>query len=215
MEYKRRLFISIVAWVGMTSLAAGQMMRQGPSIPGILNPVVGGGAEYEVTQNGEGKSTWSYAVVGKEKFQGAEGYWLEMRMQGGPQGGTIMKMLTVVQGGKAEAKRMIIQSSGQPAMEMPMEMMAGAQKAVPTDPKALGEKVGSEMVTVPAGAFLCDHYQRQTDSATTDVWISPKVPPNGLVKMNSPDQTMTLVKVLANQTSQIKGEVMSMGPGLP
>jgi hypothetical protein len=147
-------------------------------------------------------------VVGKENVEGAEGYWLEMRLEGGREGGVVMKHLMVMRAGQPEIKRMIMQTAGQPPMEMPMGMMGGMMRRgqPAAEEKGMGEKIGTETVTVPAGTFTCDHYRTETDKTTADVWVSPKVSPYGLVKMTSADMTMVLTKVLANETSQIKGE---------
>jgi hypothetical protein len=183
-------------------------MAQAPSMPGEFKPVVGSGAQYEVTTKKNGKVNWAYAVVGKEAVGGAEGYWLEMRLEGGREGGMVMKHLLVVRGGKAEVKRMIVQTPGQPPMEMPMGMMGGmmprGQQAA--SEQNLGERVGTETVTVPAGTFLCEHYRSKSGKTPADVWVSTKISPYGLVKMVSEDSTLVLTKVLANETTRIKGE---------
>jgi hypothetical protein len=79
----------------------------------------------------------------------------------------------------------------------------------------MGEVVGTESVTVPAGTFECEHYQNKSERGTADVWFTTKVSPYGMVKMTSPDQSMVLEKVLTNETSQIKGEPQKMNfPGM-
>jgi hypothetical protein len=206
-----RIALAVMASFGIVAAAWGQRMAQPPPMYGEFKPQVGAGAEYEATAKGQ-KLTWTYAVVGKEAVQGQDGYWLEMRMDGGPQGNMVMKQLIVMQGGKAEIKRMINQVGDRPPMEMPMmmmNMMKGKQQA---SSEGMGEKVGTEPVIVPAGTFLCDHY-RKSGAATADLWVSSKVPPYGMVKMSSAEMNMVLVKVLANETSHIKGEPQKM-PGM-
>jgi hypothetical protein len=208
MGYVKKIAIVLAAVFGITGLAGAQRMAQAPSMPGEFKPVVGAGAQYEVTTKKNGKVNWAYAVVGKEAVGGAEGYWLEMRLEGGKEGGMVMKHLLVVRGGKAEVKRMIVQTPGQPPMEMPMGMMGGmmprGQQAA--SEQNLGERVGAETVTVPAGTFLCEHYRSKSGKTPADVWVSTKISPYGLVKMVSEDSTLVLTKVLANETTRIKGE---------
>ncbi|MCJ7502669.1 MAG: hypothetical protein MUP80_06380 [Acidobacteriia bacterium] len=208
MGYFKKIAIVLAAVFGITGLAGAQRMAQAPSMPGEFKPVVGAGAQYEVTTKKNEKVNWAYAVVGKETVGGAEGYWLEMRLEGGKEGGMVMKHLLVVRGGKAEVKRMIVQTPGQPPMEMPMGMMGGmmprGQQAA--SEQNLGERVGTETVTVPAGTFLCDHYRSKSGKTPADVWVSTKISPYGLVKMVSEDSTLVLTKVLANETTRIKGE---------
>jgi hypothetical protein len=165
-----------------------------------------------------GKMEMAVAIVGKESVDGAEGYWSEERMLDGKAAGTIMKQLMVMSDGHPELKRMIMQSPGRPPMEMPMSMMAMMKNMAKTQANGkthgMGELVGTESVTVPAGTFECQHYQDKTEHGTTDIWFTSKVSPYGMVKMTSPDTTMVLNKVLSNETSQIKGEPQQM-PGMP
>ena len=209
MANAKKLVIALAAVVGMTAPAWAQRMPQAPRMPGEFKPVVGSGAQYDVTMKKE-KLTWAFAVVGKENVEGAEGYWLEMRLEGGKEGSTVIKQLMVMRADRPEIKRMIMQAAGQPPMEMPMEMLSGmmkmGQQAPASTEKELGEKLGTEPVTVPAGTFVCDHYRTQSGKTTADVWVSAKVSPYGAVKMTAADVTMVLTKVLTNETTQIKGE---------
>ena len=203
-----------------TALAQGMMMHR-PHFPGEFNPVVGSGAEYQITTKDGGAHHWAVAVVGKESVEGAEGYWLEMRTEGS-EGKMVMKQLLVPHpGGTPEAKRMIVQAPGRPPMEMPTGMMAMGMRRGRERPQeaehGLGEKVGSESVTVPAGTFETEHYRYTSQQGeTSDAWISTKVAPYGLIKSTSPDTTMVLEKVLENETSQVQGEPQKMEfPGMP
>jgi hypothetical protein len=208
MGYIKKIAIVLAAVFGVTGLAGAQRMAQAPSMPGEFKPVVGAGAQYEVTTKKNEKVNWAYAVVGKEAVGGAEGYWLEMRLEGGKEGGMVMKHLLVVRDGKAEVKRMIVQTPGQPPMEMPMGMMGGmmARGQQAASEQDLGERIGTETVTVPAGTFLCEHYRSKSGKTPADVWVSTKISPYGLVKMVSENSTLVLTKVLANETTRIKGE---------
>ncbi len=203
------------AWIVVSSVMVlalpvwAQRGQQPPQIPGgVFKPVVGAGAQYSVTGKDGTKNLWSWAVVGKEAVQGAEGYWVEMRMESAGSQRMIMKTLMVTGGPKPELKRTIMQMGDQPPMEMPlggmMAKMRQGRESIPTP--GLGEKVGTEMVTVPAGTYLCDHYRTQDPKGKTDLWISNKVTPYGAVKVVSTDTTLELTKLLTNETSQIKGE---------
>ena len=197
----------------VTSTAWGQGMGFGgpPKMAGLFNPVVGSGAEYQIKNTtAPGPSSFAFAVVGKESVNGAEGYWFEIRMMGGPHS-MVMKQLMVVEGGTPQVKRMIMQTAGRPPMEMPVGMMNQAMAQhhpsnIHTDAKGLGQLVGTETITVPAGTFVCQHYRENTNGRTSDLWISTKISPYGLVKLEGPGTTMVLTKVLEHQTSQIQGE---------
>jgi len=195
----------------------GGMGRQAPLLLGEFKPVVGSGAQYQMTAK-NGTMSFAYVIVGQEDVEGSAGYWMEIRSENpGMPGEMVMKQLIVTGGDKPQIKRMIMQMPGRPPMEMPMGMLGMGQRgqgsgAGDTSP---GEKVGSETITVPAGTFECDHYRKQEPRGTVDVWISSKVPPYGMVKMSSAEMTAVLEKVLSNETSHIQGEPQKMNIPFP
>jgi hypothetical protein len=167
----------------------------------------------------DGKTqTFVMAVVGKESVEGQDGYWLEWRMES-PRGKMVTKQLLVLQAGSTSIKRMIMQTPGRPPMEMPIGMMQMHEHQVEAAGAGhgMGELVGAESVSVPAGTFDSQHYRSTENGRTADVWASAKVSPYGLVKMTSSDGTsMVLQKVLQNEQSQITGEPQKMNiPGMP
>jgi len=201
---------------GWTRGMRGSMAQHAPRLLGDFKPVVGSGAQYQMTVQNR-PMTFVYVIVGKEDVEGGTGYWMEIRSQS-PQtpGETVMKQLMVLSGDKAQIKRMIMQMPGRPPMEMPGMMLGMGQHAQgpgggDTSP---GEKVGTESITVPAGTFQCDHYQKQ-QHGTVDSWISAKVSPYGTVKMTSGEMTMVLEKTLSNETSHVQGEPQKMNLQTP
>jgi hypothetical protein len=193
----------------------GQNVFRPPEIPGVFQPVVGSGAVYHITAADKSEVQFTYAVVGKED----DAYWLEIRSTTA-KGSMVMKQLMSMPGGgqQPQLKRMIMQAGGQPPMDLPVSVLKGAVARSQTQgaagPRALGEKVGTESITVPAGTFECEHYRSVSSGKTSDVWVSAKVSPYGLVKMTSGETQMILQKVLAHETSQIAGEPMKL-PGYP
>jgi hypothetical protein len=194
------------------------MMGNMPAMPGLQNPTVGSGSEYLITTKGKEIDMASVAL-GKENVDGASGYWMEMRMTSAETGGEmVIKQLTVVTATEAGIKRMIIQQPGKPPMEMSGMMMSMMQQHQPhsTTPTGgsgkggMGQLIGTESVTVPAGTFTCQHYRSQGQNGPSDMWISMQITPYGLVKMTNADTTMVLKKVLTNETSHIKGEPQKM-----
>ena len=189
-----------------------------PQMLGEFKPVVGSGAQYQMTAKNN-TINFTYAIVGTENVEGQAGYWMEIRTEGGNMPGEmVMKQLLVLGGDKPEIKRMIMQPPGRPAVEMPAAMMMGmGQRAsgAGTGDTSPGEKVGTETITVPAGTFECDHYRKQGPSGTVDVWISTKVSPYGVVKMSSPEMTMVLAKSLTHEVSHIQGEPQQMNMPMP
>ena len=202
--------------MGWAQGMGGGMGRQVPHLLGDFKPVVGSGAEYQMTTQ-KGTMDFSYVIVGKEDVGGSPGYWMEIRSKGSElPGETVMKQLMVLDGAKPQIKRMIMQSAGRPPMEFPLAMMPGmAQRAEGGGDHSPGIKVGSETITVPAGTFECDHFRKQESRGTLDIWISSKVSPYGTVKMTNGEVTMVLEKVLSNETSHIQGQPQQMNFQMP
>ena len=215
------LTILALAWICATTLRAqgmrGGMGRQAPRLLGEFKPVIGAGAQYLMTSQ-NGSTHFSYIIVGKEDVGGSTGYWLEVRTQGGEMPGEmVMKQLMVMGGEKPEIKRLIMQPPGRPPMEFPLGMMPGmAQRGAETGDTSPGVKVGSETISVPAGAFECDHYRKHEASGDVDIWVSTKVSPYGTVKMTRGELNLVLEKVLTNEVSHIHGEPQPMNfPNMP
>jgi len=185
--------------------------------PSLQNPVVGSGAEYQMNAKGKDVDV-AYAIVGKEDVKGSPGIWLESRIQSAELGGEMVtKMLMVASGPEPGMKRMITQTPGRPPMEMGgflMGMMKPHEAQQSGGKPDMGELVGTESVTVPAGTFVCQHYRKQEKSGAVDHWIATEVASIGWVKMTTPDTTLVLKKILTNETSHIKGEPQKM-PEMP
>jgi hypothetical protein len=217
MNISRTRFFLCALCLSVAAGAAAQLGQSGPQTPKIptpFTPVVGSGAQYEVTTR-DGKMTFTYAVVGKEQVDGNDGYWLEIRSEGALLNGEmVIKELTLRVGTHPEIKRMIMQPPEHPPMEIPKGMMGMMKQHMAQNGNAqkngMGEKIGTESITVPAGTFECDHFRRQENGKPVDYWISSKVPPYSLVKMSGPDTSMVLEKVLSGETTHIKGEPQKM-----
>jgi len=178
-----------------------------PTIESAFNPVVGKGAAYAMmTKRDNGTPrTIEMAVVGKESVDGKDAYWLEFTVNS-ERGPIVAKSLMTK--GDLEMHRMIMQMNGQ-AMELPMNMARqnAAQQALN---KEDWHSVGNESVTVPGGTFDTVHWRN--DKKNSDIWISDKVSPYGLVKETSPDSSMTLVKTMDSYTDKITGPVTKFDP---
>jgi len=227
---KRALMMSVVALAvagGLWAQRGGGMGMMGgmPALPGLQNPTVGSGSEYLMTSKGK-EMDIAMVTLGKEDVEGGTGFWMEQRTNSPELGGEmVMKELVVNTGTQSGIKRMIMQQPGKPPMEMPAMMMSMMQQHQPpptipaggaTGKGGMGELVGTESVTVPAGTFSCQHYRKQEQNGPVDVWISTQVSPFAMVKMTGPDTSMVLKKVLTNETSHIKGEPQQMQfPGMP
>lgn len=208
------LAVAPAAWA---QRGGGMGMGPHPPMPGLQNPVVGSGAEYQMNAKGKDMDI-AYAIVGKEDVSGNPGFWVEMRMQNAEMGGEMVtKMLMVSSGPDAGMKRMITQTPGRPPMEMGgflMGMMKSHEAPQSGGKADMGELVGTESITVPAGTYSCQHYRKPEKNGTVDYWISTQVTPYAMVKLTSADMTMVLKKTLTDETSHIKGEPQKM-PEMP
>jgi hypothetical protein len=205
------LAVAASAWAQRGGRGGMGMMGSLPKMPGLSNPVVGSGAEYQMTTKGKDMDV-AWAIVGKEDVSGNPGIWIETRMQSPDVGGEMVsKMLMVTTGPEAGMKRMIMQQPGQPPMEM-TGMMMGLMKGGQAQPSSsggkaeYGELVGTETITVPAGTYACQHYRKQEKSGPVDYWVSDQITPYAMAKMTGPDVTMVLKKTLTDETTHIKGE---------
>jgi hypothetical protein len=203
----------MLSWLVLAASGAVWAQRGGmggsmPAMPALQNPTPGSGAAYHMTVKGKEMDIAAVAL-GNETVEGNQGIWMELRMNTPDTGGEMVwKTLTVNTAAEAGIKRMIVQRPGQAPMEMP-SMMMGMMHSKPSTAASsagMGELVGTETVTVPAGTFTCQHYRKQGNNGPVDVWISKDVTPYAMVKMASGDTTMELTKVLTNETSHIKGE---------
>jgi hypothetical protein len=158
-----------------------------------FTPAVGHWAEYRMTPEGEKPMTMRISIVGEED----DAYWYETVMTSEKGDQVISKML--VSGDPQDTenlKRMIVKSGDEPAMEMPVEMMAmmgGMAEPESETPETVAADLGAESVTVPAGTFDANHWQYASGDAVFDAWISAGVGPYGVIKSTSPEFEMVLV----------------------
>jgi hypothetical protein len=190
------------------------MGMQVPTLSGIWRPVVGSGSTYEITREGK-KETMDFAVLGKEDMAGKTGYWVEVSMSGMREGGeVIIKILETVDGNTISYSKWVMQMPGQQPMEMDSNMMNMAGRRTgqtqTADFRDKAEVVGTESITVPAGTFTCEHYRMKDGSG--DAWISDKVSPWGLVKMQDNQRTMVLAKVTTDAKDRITGTPTKFDP---
>lgn len=207
--------IVMLALVALALPVASQM-GMGPQVPtlsGIWRPVVGSGSIYEITREGN-KTNMEFAVIGKEDIGGKTGYWVESSMVEPKGGEIIIKVLETVDGNVISYSKSVIQMPGQGPMEMDMNMMnmGGRRPAqtASTDFRDKAELVGTESITVPAGTYSCEHYRMKDGSG--DGWISDKVSPWSLVKMQDKQRTVVLAKVTTEAKDRITGTPTKFDP---
>jgi hypothetical protein len=203
---KTALILLCLVAVSPVARSQGNMM-QPPQIMGIWNPVVGSGATYQMQKGSEPPKDFTFALVGKDSVDGKDAYWVEMSFDG-KRGNMLMKMLMTEDEG-THVSRMIMQIPGQSQpIEISGQMLEAHQHDQMQDLHNHGTNIGAETITVPAGTFLCDHWKSE---AGDEVWVSPKVPPYGLVKLVPKDgDTMVLTKVITDAKDKITGTPIRM-----
>jgi glutaredoxin len=218
MKTKRIVIVLILLAVAVPLSA---QMAFGPrlsNVSGVWNPVVGGGAAYEMKDSDGTTSQIEMTIIGKEDVQGTPGYWTEIAVTGSQNKDKDMVLKYLVTRGSAgmTASKVIMQQPGQDPMEMDLSAMGmgmGGRKSpmsAPTDIREKADLVGTETITVPAGSFSCDHYHNKDN--TGDAWVSSKVGPWGLVKMVDKKQTMILNKVITDAKEHITGTPKPFNP---
>jgi hypothetical protein len=191
--------------------ASAQMgMHEHPPIHGILNPVIGSGAQYEITTNSGNKTTMEMVIVGKDTVDGKDAYWFENTFSNTPRGDMVMKALTVIDGQNSYVSRMIMQMPNRPPMEMPSQMVQARSHKQATDIRGDADDLGSESVTTPAGTFSAEHYKMKDGSG--EAWIAAKAGPYGLVKFQGKDNSMILTKVITDGKDKITGTPQPFNP---
>jgi len=211
---KLKSTLTIIAVLSLASplLAQVGIMAKGPQVPflsGIWHPIVGSGGAYEWTI-GEQKHPLETTVVGKEDVEGKTGYWVENGMTN-PNGGELYyKVLMVVSDTGVTPTRTIAQRPGQDPVETDTSKNPASQQARPIDMRDQADLVGTETITVPAGTFACQHYRAKDGSS--EIWISDKISPWGLVKTQSKTSSMVLTKVITDATDHITGTPKKLDP---
>lgn len=216
MKTKPTIFLFAMLALALPLAAQMGMTPRMPDMSGIWHPVVGAGGAYEITNYDGKKNQVEITVVGKEDVDGKPGFWMEMAVADPRSGGNMfMKYLIAPNDNNGIApSRMIMQMPGQDPMEMNMNLMGGrggpAASVTPSDIRSKADLVGTESVTVPGGTFVCEHYRAKDGSS--EVWVSEKVAPWGLVKMQGKNNSMVLTKVITDAKDHITGTPRKFDP---
>jgi hypothetical protein len=215
MQSKTAVFMAMLAVSMSLTLAppvSAQMAMSAPELRGVFKPVVGAGAGYEFVKTDGQKTHFDITIVDKDP---GGGYWTEYSIADPHSKGTVyMKMLVSQRADDVAVEHMIMQIPGQPPMDMSAMMqgmggMGHPKQNQKIDIRAQAQDLGAESVTTPAGTFSCQHWRTTQDG--TDVWISDKVTPWGLVKMSEKDgSSMTLARLITDAKTHITGTPVSM-----
>jgi hypothetical protein len=204
------MLIAVVSLsLALTPQASAQMGLSAQEVRGVFKPVVGSGSSYEYVKTDGEKTHFDIAIVGKDP---GGGYWTEYSIADPHGKGTVyMKMLISQRADEVVVEHTIMQMPGRPPMDMStmMQGMGHPKQNQKIDIRAQAQNLGTESVTTPAGTFSCQHWR--TTKEGTDVWLSDKVTPWGLVKMSDKDgSSMILVRVISDAKTHITGTPVSM-----
>jgi len=202
------------------ALPMAAQMGIGPQVPtlsGVWHPVVGTGSAYDRADKNGKKSQIEITIVGQEDVNGKSAFWLEMGVADPRSGGQMYaKALMTVADNSVSSTKIVMQQPGQDPMEIDMAAMPNVpggrmHQTMPSDVRDKAEVVGTESITVPAGTFTCQHYRMKDGSS--DVWVSDKVFPWGLVKSQDKDSSsMVLTKLITDAKDHITGTPRKFDP---
>lgn len=180
----RRLVVAI-ALFALTLPAAAAAQDLASICEKAVQPRVGAWAEYRMVGGRNDGATLRMSIVGTERREGAQYYWLETVMRGfgagrGEQAAGPRRMISklLIQGlGPAAGRPVatIVKLDDSPAMEMPQGRPSPGG-AGPTGLQACrnAKVVGWETVTVPAGRFRALHVTNASGRGET--WLVPDLP---------------------------------------
>jgi len=156
----------------------------------LVNPKAGQWAWYNLTDARGGKKyVIRQAVVGEEKVNRKQGYWVEFEII--PEVGFKMVYKMLLTGPASDPKNIhrVIEKSGvDPAREVALDAGSPASSAL----ESKRQSIGMEDVSTMNGIVRAEHYDVTQGDQTIGVWINEKINPTGIVRMRSRDGEMVL-----------------------
>jgi hypothetical protein len=177
----------------LASSARGQGVISEIFAGNLVDPQVGVYAWYKLEDATTSRAfLLRQAIVGEERVRFKKGWWIEMELV--PEIGfpSVYKMLLTGPANKAKnIHRVIVKEDGGLLQEIKIESANDSESAIQNAQK---NSLGLEQVETEAGIIDAEHFVVETPEGKTEVWISEKVRPMGIVKMISPDGTLTLTR---------------------
>jgi hypothetical protein len=146
---------------------------------------VGSWAEYTISHGGRPPRTVRQVLVDRDDTKATVEVILEVRSRKTPQPASpdrkVTRMVVDLDLKESAPREIVVQRSHAAPRTLPTVRGSGRQRIFKLDPT---KSLGSETVSVAAGAFSTHHY-RETNprGGTIDIWASNQVAPFGLVKM--------------------------------
>lgn len=156
----------------------------------LINPQVGAYAWYNLTDKSTGQEYFlRQAIVGLEKVNKKDAYWLETELVPRVGFSSVYKMLlTGPASDPRNVHRLVVREGDGAVQEISLEEGSDWKE----DKELPREALGVETVTLPGGDIQAEHYIVKDGEPATEIWISEQVPPMGLVKMKNAEGELSL-----------------------
>ncbi|NUM55031.1 MAG: hypothetical protein HUU46_15395 [Candidatus Hydrogenedentes bacterium] len=186
----RRNILLLLALVFLIPIARGQGLVGDLLAGKLVNPKAGQWAWYNLTDARGGKKyVIRQAIVGEEKINRKQGYWVEFEVI--PEVGFKMVYKMLLTGPANDPKNIhrVIEKSGvDPAREIAIDGTTPAN----TTPESKRRSLGLDEVSTMNGVIRAEHYEVTQGDQVIGVWINEKINPTGIVRMRSLDGEMVL-----------------------
>lgn len=156
----------------------------------LVNPKAGQWAWYNLVDGRAGKKyVIRQAIVGEEKVNRKQGYWVEFEVI--PEVGfkMVYKMLLTGPASNPENIHRVIEKSG---VDHAREVAIDENSPANSTPETKRRSLGMEDVATMNGVVRAEHYEVTQGDQTINVWINEKINPTGIVRMRSLDGEMVL-----------------------
>lgn len=187
----KRLLVAILALICAPAVSVSAQGIMSDLMSGkLINPQVGAFAWYNLADKSTGQEYFlRQAIVGTEKVNKKDAYWLETELVPRVGFSSVYKMLLT--GPASDPKnvhRLVVREGDGAVQEVSLE--EGAEwKEEENLPR---EVVGVETITLPGGDIQAEHYIVKDGEPATEIWISEQVPPMGLVRMKNAEGELSL-----------------------
>ena len=180
----KRWFQWVMLFGVLAGTASAQDMMADVFAGKLVNPEVGVYAWYNLKDFQSDRTLFlRQAIVGKEKVNKKDGYWLEIQVV--PQVGfptTHKMLLTGPASDPKNVHKIVLQEGLEPprALELPPD-----DTEEPGERDSKRESKGFEKIVVPQGSLRAEHFVITRGEDSIDLWMNETVRPLGIVQMTS------------------------------
>jgi len=186
-EMRFRVIILAVSAVMLCGVGFAQDMLGDVLMEKLVKPTNGAWAWYDLTDATSDQAfVMRLAIVGEERVEMKQGYWLEIEIVPLVGYRSVYKMLVTGPASDPKNLHKVLQRVGRGnAEEVPADKDAAKEEKPAPEPER--KLVGEEEVTIRDGSVVkAQHYQLTRDGQTVDIWLNDEVRPIGIVKQVTP-----------------------------